>query len=625
MNEFVAVSDLRAVFDKKRVLPTIVLWNRLEGRPRTHDFDRALKAEIRDPLWMLCKQWQMGEFRGDDAGSPVTAKIHAETTELTKYKAANDPVEAFPDDVPLEARVERRPVRFSRAGGPIAFDLRVALGKRWLRLIAGIEAGLEQQFRDALSIAEPDPDSPDDAAIAAHLAAWQHVAALAGRALDGGALIEHLAVPGNRAVDLVTLADATNEAAVDAAEAAFLADYARNFYQPPPDAGTAWLPERMEYAFEVSAPKGGTEKHLVADGYHHGHLDWYNLDIDPRGQGIGDVPDAPLPEDVERTHTFGFLPGPIQFDGMPHTRWWRFEDGRTNFGDIDPDTTDINKLLLMEFGLVYANDWFLLPITLPAGTISNIAGVSVTNVFGERTWIEAAGRGNDEDWQRWAMYGLATAGDANVPADQSLLLLPSVSKIQEGPAREAVQLTRDEMANMVWGIETKVPMADGSARRGIIAARETRRYHKRIIEAAIPDEPPALPLENEANIRYRAMTRVPENWIPFVPVHIEGSTREVQLRRSALLRVIEDDPNPALPVRPRTDLLRHNLDLPVPEGYDVFEEEVPRAGAKVTESFQRCRWYGGEVFLWIGRRKTTGRGERSSNLAFDRIRRKSRR
>ena len=95
---------------------------------------------------------------------------------------------------------------------------------------------------------------------------------------------------------------------------------------------------------------------------------------------------------------------------MPNTRWWTFEEGRTNFGDIDPDTTDVNKLLLMEFALVYANDWFLLPFTVPAGTIAKIAGMAVTNVFGERTWVEAAGRGSDEDWQRWSMFTLATKG-----------------------------------------------------------------------------------------------------------------------------------------------------------------------------------------------------------------------
>ena len=48
----------------ERLIPTITMWNRLEGRPRRHDFDRALKAEVRDALWMLTKQWQMGEFTG---------------------------------------------------------------------------------------------------------------------------------------------------------------------------------------------------------------------------------------------------------------------------------------------------------------------------------------------------------------------------------------------------------------------------------------------------------------------------------------------------------------------------------------------------------------------------------
>ena len=57
------------------------------------------------------------------------------------------------------------------------------------------------------------------------------------------------------------------------------------------------------------------------------------------------------------------LPTQVTFNGMPNTRWWEFEDGRTNFGDIKPDTTDLAKLLLIEFGLVYANDWFLIPFT----------------------------------------------------------------------------------------------------------------------------------------------------------------------------------------------------------------------------------------------------------------------
>ena len=157
MNEFVATSNLPAIFAGKVARPTITLWNRLEGRPRTHDFDRALRAEVRDALWMLTKQWQMGEFRGDDAGSPVTAKLHVDTTQLTKYKTAYDPAEAFDGEVPLEANVERRPVRLTLAGTKMAVDIRLAVGRRWLRLIAGIEPGIEEKFRGCARLRHARP------------------------------------------------------------------------------------------------------------------------------------------------------------------------------------------------------------------------------------------------------------------------------------------------------------------------------------------------------------------------------------------------------------------------------------------------------------------------------------
>src|SRR4030095_7404546 len=125
----------------------------------------------------------------------------------------------------------------------------------------------------------------------------------------------------------------------------------------------------------------------AAEEYYHGRLDWYNLSIVPNANGLG-VPDDPgppeLPPDLPPQT---FIPVPVVFDGMPNTRWWSFEDRRTNFGDIKPDTTDLSKLLLMEFGLIYANDWFMVPVTLPVGSIANVKGLMVTNVFGERTWV----------------------------------------------------------------------------------------------------------------------------------------------------------------------------------------------------------------------------------------------
>ena len=239
----------------------------------------------------------------------------------------------------------------------------------------------------------------------------------------------------------------------------------------------------------------------------------------------------------------------------------------------------------------------------------------MTNVFGERFWIDPAGKGLDDQWETWRMFSLNIKGDAAVAADLALLLPSSTPKIQEGPALEEIALMRDEMANMVWAIEKKVPLPHGRSKPGFEAATETRRLFERLAGLApAPPEP-----EWHANIRYLAMNSVPENWIPFIPVHDAGSNREVRLQRAAMLRFLKGDDTPAR-IPPRTNLLREGLEAkPKKLPYFVHEEEVPRAGIQVTQAFQRTRWYGGKVFTWLGIRKTTGRGEGSSGLAFDRI------
>jgi hypothetical protein len=621
MTEFVAIEHIANVLNAKRVCPTITLWNRLEGRPRTHEFDRALKAEIRDPLWMLTRQWQMGEFKGDDAGSPIKAKVHVETTQITKYRPGVGAVQEFPDVLPLEAQVEQRPVPMAAGEQKLSYDLRVLIGRRWFRLAAGVEPGLSAKFIAAYPIAMPDPDAAAEVAVTGNRAAWSHLAALSGRVMDGYALYTRLKEnPANHSHDGIALDNAGSAAALEALEEGFTAWFERLILQPDAQTPTAWQPPHLEYQFEVSAPRGLAEQHLVADEYFHGHLDWYNLDISPERNGLPPIDPAPPPVDVEAAHTRSFIPVPISFDGMPHTRWWAFEDGLTNFGDITPDTTEVNKLLLMEFALVFANDWFLMPFTVPAGTIAKVRGVTVTNTFGERTWIEPSGSGNDQDWQRWTMYSLSTKGDRDVPADLSLVVVPSVPKIQESEPVEGVHLVRDEVANLVWGIETVVSSPTGAPMSGRRAALDSRQALTRIAKDQFPPGPEEDILENTAAIRYQLMTKVPENWIPFIPVHIDNDRREVQLRRAAMPRIIEDTDYPVEKIRPRTQILRPGLDPAPNTTYDLYEEEVSRVGTYVSQSFQRTRWYDGQVVTWLGVHKTIGRGERSSGLGFDKIR-----
>lgn len=608
----VAIADMRtALVD--RLHPTIVTWERTEGRPRNRDnFDRSLRAEVHDALWMLCRQWQMGEFKGEDAGSPALAKIHMETAPLHKYRPDGHSVQPFGDSVPLETQVEQRPLVFQHGGGVAALDLRLIMGRYWFKLLGGpiLTPAVRTAFLNRFPITRPDPDTAADAGVCAHREVWQQFAAVANhRALDGYALYEFMRESGF-APDWTTITTAP-AAPLNQAMSAFRAWYERQFYQPASAEQHAWRPDYLEYQCACAAPKAGGEEVLTMDEFYHGHLDWYNFDFDRSQSTLGEPVAGPPPV---ASFTKTFWPTTLTFTGMPHTRWWAFEDGKTSFGGVKPGTTDLAKLLLMEFGLVYANDWFLTPFRLPAGSLSRVKGLAVTNVFGERFWIDPAGKGLDDQWETWRMFSLSIKGDARMAADLALLLPSSTPKIQEGPALEEVAFVRDEMANMVWGIEKTVPLPHGRPKAGFEAGTETRRFFERLAGVAPTPDP-----DYRANIRYSVMNSVPENWIPFIPVHDPGSNREVRLQRAAMLRFLKGDNNPAR-IRPRSNLLREGLEAkPKRLPYFIHEEEVPRAGILVSQSFQRTRWYGGKVFTWLGMRKTTGRGEGSSGLAFDQI------
>jgi hypothetical protein len=509
-------------------------------------------------------------------------------------------VQAYDPDLPLEALIEARDVPLVRDGRIHNADLRLALGRRWKKLLqaAGYAARVPG-FRSLYPFAAPDPSVETDFAITAHAAAWQTLAAIATRAIDGGALVLHLTQPGALASDGLGLVD-PEKSAIDLLGTQFLAWW-QALYLQPDDSLQAWNAQHLEYGLRLSAPNGPRPAALAAPEYRGGRLDWFSFDA--VAAEATDAPGAAVAPGVT-----SFMPATIQFDGMPNTRHWAFEEGVTNFGDINPDTTDIAKLLLIEFGLVYANDWFLVPLDLSVGSLTEVRGLAVTNVFGERLWIRPAvsAAGPVGSWQ---MFRLTNKG----APDERLFVPATTPTGLESASIETVSLIRDEVSNMVWGLETMVQLPDGSSRRGRELALELHASY----QGAVPAPPPVVP-ENDARIQYSLMTSVAEHWIPFIPVHMDGDNREIQLQRAAMPRLLEGEQG-VLPkkIAPRTRLLRTGLDVVPKVSYYLAEEEVERAGTVIETRWQRCRWRGGRVVTWLGHQRKTGRGEGSSGLAFD--------
>ncbi|HZY10709.1 MAG TPA: hypothetical protein VFF29_06100, partial [Bacteroidota bacterium] len=362
----------------------------------------------------------------------------------------------------------------------------------------------------------------------------------------------------------------------------------------------AWLPDRLEYQFDLKSKTDKEEIELKAEEYYSGELEWYDFNIQ-RHKGEGGAVPVLTVDSLIPTH--------LKFQGMPDNRWWKFEDSKTSFGNIQPNTTDISKLILMEFGLVMANDWFLIPLKMPVATLSRVAGLTVTNNFGDSYWIESAEHSNELN-PEWSMFKMLSTA-----YDETLYLAPTVLKIQEGETLEEVMMIKDEMANMVWGIEKYVSNALGEKVHGAECALQTRAYHESFIDKnALP------PIPYSSNISFNAMTDVPENWIPFLPVHRSGHNRKTQLQRGSMLRILEGDIQTPVKIKPLTSILREGLDAqPDALPYYLHQEEVPRSGIKVSQAFQRTRWVNGEVIVWLGMKKKTGKGEGSSGLAFDQI------
>jgi hypothetical protein len=574
------ITDLTGAL-ARREFPTVGVWNRLEGRPRTTDFARALRAEVRDPLWLLARQWQLGEFRATDGGSPVTATYSVVASPLTRFRP--DPSGApgpLPPDRPLETVVERRPLPFAFGAEPISFDLRLALGRHWLKLVGRTSI---QHRRDVLAqyvaaypIALPNPAS--DMPRVAHPEVWAGLQAVAGRRMDGYLLYQHIK-SGGHASDGIPGLRRQDRDALDASGSRLTGWFDQLIDQP--DGTGTWDPRRLEHRFSVAAPGPTAARVLTAPEYPGGDLDWHAF-----SSGDGSLGDAgAAPAALNRT----VFPAPVRFSGMPLPRWWAVEDGRTNFAAVTPDSTDLARLIFLEFALVYSNDWYLLPCDVPAGTLATVQGLAVTDVFGERRWITPTGT------PQWQMY---TLGDA-----PGLLLPPGTPKVATGPALEEVNLVRDESANMVWGIEQTVRLATGEPRPGPEAAAETLAFRRRHHTPTTPGEP-------RAPIAYDLMTSVPENWIPFIPVHVPDDNRNVQLRRAAMPSEVD-----TTPVRPRTALLREGFDAGNP--YYINEEEVPRTGTRLTATYNRTRTRSGRVVVWLTTRRDTGRGERTSGLLFD--------
>ena len=473
---------------------------------------------MHDPLWFFTRQWQLGEFAGQDAASAALVTLTGRSDPLTAWRpVGTDTWTPFDPAVPLDPIVEAEPL-----GSTI--DLRTrAEGGAYLRALLDAH-GLADAAADLLPTLALRVDSADASLVGlVGVVAADGAVDTVGRGLLDGQLVAQAIASGSLDGDL------------HAVTATWLAWWQRRLADHTPD---CFDPHRFEHAVELSA--GGWV--LRAPEYLGDGLDWYSFDVDSSADD-----DAAPPGDPYRFSDES-IPSAVRFGGVPADRFWEMEDARIDLGATDVSTLDTGRLLLVSFATVYGNDWFLTPLEVPAGSLTTIERMLVRDVFGRTHLLPRA----SHDDPAWSMFSLHS--DDEHPAANGLLMLPTTQGLTGEPL-ERVGFTRDELANLAWAIQHTVTDDRGET-------VDVRSAWLRAQDAAEPPDQPPLGLDDLGMPVYRVQTTTPDYWFPLVPI--------MQKPGSIHFRVATTNTE-APPVSPRGRLIS--------PGLWVHEEEVPREGA----------------------------------------------
>jgi hypothetical protein len=293
--------------------------------------------------------------------------------------------------------------------------------------------------------------------------------------------------------------------------------------------------------------------------------------------------------------TLESLPNPLTFAGMPAARWWEFEDRDVSFGDLAGGPDDLARSVIAAYALVAGDDWFVVPCSLPAGSLAEVTKLRVLDDFGTWTDVPSTAQRDSKAGPRpWRFFELA--GDPGPGRGQAPLLFlpPVVGSAEQSRPLETVEFRRDEMANIAWAIEHRVESAAGRAVDRQARASDAGSDPQETVEDTREDQ-----------WRYRLSTDVPDHWVPLVPVRIPGSHAQVVLRRGRIAAEGDGHPAKGTILEPDRPFVMH-------------EEEIPVGGIRVDRRYQLARGADGRVYVWVGRRKVPSGGPmRRTPLRFD--------
>lgn len=616
----------------------------IETRTRKNDVTDALRFRVHDPLWMLSRQWQMGEFKGNNAGTAMSVRCKVKSSDITSFSLGEDKKNSITDTsgIPIEPLVEQIDreitplVRIESATYFIDLidkypdnikDKKYFVN--WLRTTSGFRFKEDElSFSDRGSLENKEIKDFTES-LNTRLSKFQK--AYYGKACDGYKLYKFCK---NIVINNTVHPD------IPVALAKEYSEWFEKRYLPKSGSASAWNVRELGYDFAAN----NAVAEYKAEDYEGGRVSWYSFDTD-RVKSSNNI--GRMKEEIIST-----LPTLATYPGSPNKRLWEFEDRKVFMGN----STSMNgkqakgNVVFLQYATMYANDWMICPLKTEVGKYIEVKEIQIRDTFGFKTRITSRAGAKDNGaktfGQQWQIFTNAPSEPDKGSSTNGLLFPPSLINTLEGEPLEEVSILRDEMANMVWAVERKVEDGCGSSLDADYLASKVgefidEKYNSAVEKAALTitndkDGNTEVKSSRETDYKYILMTSVPLNWIPFVPQHFnseqdrkqydcfQGGGRETVLRRGKMPRYFIDDSEGAVgkyfPVRPLSSILKvemNNSGNEVP--FFINEEQVQGVGTLVLKNCQRSRWIGGKTYNWMGYSMQIKHTQGVSGLEYDNL------
>jgi hypothetical protein len=419
-------------------MASITTWVRIEARARDANLAAGPDALLADPLWLLARQYQLGELQGVDAGSAISARtrLDAPRVDAVRANSAAGWTPFSPGTAPLDVVL---------ADSTATLERRARDGRALIAMLAAAPAA-------AALFLSKFPLAVDAATLAGFDAPTQRFySVMTGRVPDGDAVAAAIA-------PLLAAADFSTAFGLDAASLASVSAICRTWLARRAGAGSAsfgaWQSDQLAYAFEARAGGAVISAPLQATGA----TSWYSGDATP--EATTSTTSTATSTATTTTVVSTALPTHVQFRGAPARRYWELEDAALCWPAITAGPGDVLRLLAVELGLTFADDWLVVPLDLPSGTLARVASHVVTDTFGIRQLVKSSVDidGNNAVWRFCEL-----TRDASL-AGPLVFVAPAASPRLVGAITDALDLASDDVADILWAIDRTILGEDGIAR-----------------------------------------------------------------------------------------------------------------------------------------------------------------